>query len=295
MIIQCEKCGKRFDLDESLLKSEGSSVRCSVCKHVFVAYPPEPDFLKEIEPLVPGPDELDRTLVQDSPPFLDEEMTEADLQNQEPLLQDQEADFEDVLDELPDMEEVESDAGAALGRRGRSRSMLFFLVILLVIIGSGAAIVQWAPHLIPLDLGFLKPAQKKADPDQGTRRLSFKDVDGGFVDSEKSGRLYVVGGTVINNYPKSRSFVRVKAAILDDKGRAAKMKVVYAGNTFKDEELRTLSMEEIDKAMKKRHGMNKKNFNVAPGAGIPFMIVFDALPDKLSEFEVVAVSSSPGR
>lgn len=287
MIIQCEKCGKKFDLDESLLKDEGSGVRCSVCKNVFVAYPPEPVFLEEIELLAPGSDELDKTLVQVSPPFLDEAVTEADLK-------DQDVDFEDVFDDLPDLEEVESVDGAAPGRRGRSRSMLFFLVILLVLIGSGAAIVHWAPHLIPLDLAFLKPAEKKAGSDPGTRRLSFKDVDGGFVDSEKSGKLYVVGGMVINNYPKSRSFIRVKGAILDDKGRAAKIKVVYAGNTFKDEELRTLSMEEIDRVMKKRYGMNRNNFNVAPGASIPFMIVFGALPDKLSEFEVVAVSSSPG-
>jgi hypothetical protein len=172
--------------------------------------------------------------------------------------------------------------------------MLFFLIILLLLIGSGAAIVHWAPNLIPLDLAFLKPAEKKAGSDQGIRRLSFKDVDGGFVDSQKSGKLYVIGGIVINNYPKPRSFIRVKGAILDDKGRVAKMKVVYAGHTFKDEDLRTLSVEEIDRAMKKRYGMNKNNVNVPPGASIPFMIVFGTLPDKLSEFEVVAVSSSPG-
>jgi predicted Zn finger-like uncharacterized protein len=43
MIITCEKCATRFRLDESLLKTDGSKVRCSLCKHIFTAFPPLPD------------------------------------------------------------------------------------------------------------------------------------------------------------------------------------------------------------------------------------------------------------
>lgn len=39
MIITCENCSTRFTLDESLLSSEGSKVRCSQCRHVFLAFP----------------------------------------------------------------------------------------------------------------------------------------------------------------------------------------------------------------------------------------------------------------
>ncbi len=42
MIITCEKCDTSFRLDENLLKPEGSKVRCSKCKYVFTAYPPQP-------------------------------------------------------------------------------------------------------------------------------------------------------------------------------------------------------------------------------------------------------------
>ena len=41
MIIECESCQSKYNLDEGLLKSGGSKVRCSVCKNVFTAYPPE--------------------------------------------------------------------------------------------------------------------------------------------------------------------------------------------------------------------------------------------------------------
>ncbi|MCP3940487.1 MAG: DUF3426 domain-containing protein [Desulfobacteraceae bacterium] len=39
MIITCDECSTRFNLDESILKAEGSKVRCSLCKHIFTAFP----------------------------------------------------------------------------------------------------------------------------------------------------------------------------------------------------------------------------------------------------------------
>ena len=40
MIITCEKCNAKFNLDENLLKQTGSKVRCSKCQNIFLAYPP---------------------------------------------------------------------------------------------------------------------------------------------------------------------------------------------------------------------------------------------------------------
>ena len=54
MVITCEECNTRFNLDESLLKETGSKVQCTKCKHIFVAYPPtpleEPEVTSEIIP-----------------------------------------------------------------------------------------------------------------------------------------------------------------------------------------------------------------------------------------------------
>jgi predicted Zn finger-like uncharacterized protein len=53
MIIICNECDTRFNIDESLLKQTGSKVRCSKCKKVFLAYPSslseEPDKSSEVE------------------------------------------------------------------------------------------------------------------------------------------------------------------------------------------------------------------------------------------------------
>lgn len=42
MIITCSQCKTSFNLDEKILKPSGSKVRCSKCKNIFIAYPPEP-------------------------------------------------------------------------------------------------------------------------------------------------------------------------------------------------------------------------------------------------------------
>ncbi len=39
MIITCSKCSTSFNLDDALIRKDGSKVRCSICKNIFTAYP----------------------------------------------------------------------------------------------------------------------------------------------------------------------------------------------------------------------------------------------------------------
>lgn len=58
IIITCEQCATRFNLDESLLKAEGSKVRCSQCSHIFTAFPParQDAAAPPVEPVAPPAD-----------------------------------------------------------------------------------------------------------------------------------------------------------------------------------------------------------------------------------------------
>jgi predicted Zn finger-like uncharacterized protein len=40
MVIECNGCSRKFKLDETLLKPQGSKVRCTKCGAIFVAVPP---------------------------------------------------------------------------------------------------------------------------------------------------------------------------------------------------------------------------------------------------------------
>jgi predicted Zn finger-like uncharacterized protein len=73
MIIECQKCRTKFNLDESLLKKTGSKVRCSLCKHVFTAFPMEAELqieeisVETIEETKPGaPAETEAGAVQET-------------------------------------------------------------------------------------------------------------------------------------------------------------------------------------------------------------------------------------
>jgi hypothetical protein len=130
----------------------------------------------------------------------------------------------------------------------------------------------FVPEMLPDSLSFLKPPKKQEVTDAGVSRLSFKDVKGSFVQSEKAGQLFAIQGVITNNYPKPRSFILVKGSLLDDKGKVVKTKMAYAGNSFTEEQIKTMSLEEINRELKNRLGANKSNFNIKPEAGVPSTI-----------------------
>jgi len=49
MIITCEKCETRFNMDENITEKEAFAVRCSRCSHVFTAYKSSQEIIKPEE------------------------------------------------------------------------------------------------------------------------------------------------------------------------------------------------------------------------------------------------------
>jgi predicted Zn finger-like uncharacterized protein len=343
MIIECKRCKSLFRLDEGLLREDGSKVRCSVCKHVSIAYPPggEPGKEQKRRPMNKS---LGETVTLESPPVFEGE-------ENEPLLEDvSESDFEAAFeeeaetkkmqpvpqDQIPEEEEeefhlemdyqeeekvkpkqemlgaVETKARTAerkpeshakpvqevrskARKTSRSKLPLVLLVIVLLLIGGAGAVVLFAPELVPAQLAFLKGAKKPELKDPGVLRLRFTAVTGSFVQNSKTGQLFVIRGTISNNYSDSRSYILVKGSILDDKGKVVKTKVAYAGNVFTDSELKDLAMDQINQGLRNRTGKGNTDVNIKPQASVPFMIVFEELPENLSEFTVEPVSSSLGQ
>ncbi|MBW1682508.1 MAG: zinc-ribbon domain-containing protein [Deltaproteobacteria bacterium] len=353
MIVQCESCGTKYQLDETLLREEGSKVRCSRCKHVFVVRPPMPD--QEVESVSPVTDAqaFQETITLDGPPPPPEpkeepqEVSEQEAKpevEEEPKEDQEEMDFDKVFEEVVEKEEraqavspedlqdlemeeerveaeeplarrareraasqpgedkhppaKEKEKGPAAGKAGRSvfKTVLGILILLLVLMaGAGAALYFWAPELLPGKVTNLVPKKKHPIRDPGVSRLEFKDVKGAFVESRKAGQLLVIRGKVLNNYPGKRSYIRVRASILDENGRVLKQMAAYAGNNVTDKSLKNATLKEIHQFMDNRKGKGGSNVAVAPGAQIPFMIVFDRLPENMQEFEVEAVSSRPAQ
>jgi len=344
MIIECEKCHAKFNLDENLLKETGSKLRCSTCKHVFIAFPAakEPQIeqppaeelgdtgeiaIEEISKEEELFSDFDKTIAQEVEEEVGEEKVEIGREEEEieaisfddlsqldsgvirKAEEEESPDIDEAMDRAArveeeitaqkeaereeEVEEVEEPVKPRpiVKKRRRSRLWITILLVILIIAVGGAALVVFKPDFLPGPF-FKKPVKEQAF-DMGNKRLSFKDLNGSFVDSKKAGKLFVVKGLVTNTYPDKRSFIRIRSNILDSKGKAVKSKIVYAGNPISDKELSSLSMEEIDNQLRDKFGKNKMNTNIPPNSSIPLMIVFGNLPQDLSEFEVEAISSSP--
>jgi predicted Zn finger-like uncharacterized protein len=333
MIIECEQCKSKFKLDEGLLRDEGTKVRCSQCEHVFKAYPPhlspeEPDLL-EIEDFEealtieggPGPGPQGEEPIAEIYEGYDEALGESAEAIEEALprldldkgREREGVTFERKAEPVLGMEQVakakpreairekpkKAVKPSKVRKPGRSPVLPVILIIIVLLLGGATAVYFFAPQYIPESvvqfLPFLKGAETRETADPGIRRLSFKAITGHFAQSSKAGQLFVVKGIVANNYSSSRSYILVKGSILDDKGKVVRTKLAYAGNTFTDDEIKQLSQDQISQAMRNRPGKGDMNLNVKPQTAIPFMVIFDELPDNLSEFTVEAVSSSPGK
>ncbi|EFK09774.1 conserved domain protein [delta proteobacterium NaphS2] len=351
MVIQCESCQTEFNLDASLIKKEGTSVRCSRCHHVFKAYPPSPalpddkDERSEIsEDAVSNDDErADEVVSEEGIKQKDEDDIAVELDSDLDLIyhdvfsgddrdtvrektgsedafddpfrgpgRDEEAPAEgppavfpgmdapepgqDIFESKEPLKKTTKEAAERAPDSPKKSSRPVLIVILFVVLGVAAAYYVWKADLMPPSmLSLLNPSSEtKKAPDSGARLLQFGSVNGAFVDTENSGPLFVIRGMVTNKYPQIRRYIKIKGSILNNKGVVVLSKTVYAGNTFSEEELKTLPLDEIIKAADNRDGMAEQNLNVASGANIPFMVVFAELPKDLSEFTVEGVSSSPG-
>jgi predicted Zn finger-like uncharacterized protein len=332
MIIECENCKSKFKLDDGLLRDEGTKVRCSQCKHVFKAYPlslspEEPDLLEidnfeeastveaapgsgpegeePIEEIYEGYDEAieERTEAVEGPlPRLD---LDKDWER-EGVISEKKAESvlgaEQVVKAKPREAIPEKPKKAAkpskVRKPGRSPVLPAILIVIVLLLGGATAVWYFAPQYIPESVVQFLPVLKGGSReigDPGVRRLSFRAIAGHFAESSTAGQLFVVKGMVVNNYSSSRSYILVKGSILDDKGNVVRTKLAYAGNNFTDDEIKQLSQDRINQAMRNRPGKGDMNLNVQPQAAIPFMLIFEKLPDNLSEFTVEAVSSSPGK
>jgi len=113
MIITCEKCYAKFNLDENVLKQTGSKVRCSKCQNIFLVYP-STEMEKVPEPAEVPKEEAKAALETGAEEF---DLTDLDLEEGMESEPDAEKELEELLELELDTEPVaeetseESEAG----------------------------------------------------------------------------------------------------------------------------------------------------------------------------------------
>lgn len=106
--------------------------------------------------------------------------------------------------------------------------------------------------------------------------------------SHKSGVvLYYVTGDLTNVAEVPLSYLKTMVSgKLTSKGTPAGTAMAYPGNILGDSQLQSLPLEAIEEKMANKHGDNMVNLEVAPGASVPFMVVFTKVEGEPDSFEL---------
>ena len=250
MQVSCPGCHSRFVLPDGV--KDGSRLRCSVCKEVFVFERPEE------EPAAPA-----------SQPAPAVSMPK-----------------ESALPELA-------------APKKRSGAMLWFLLLVLLLVGFMVAyrtLPEFRAQVTALQERVLgaedaaKPAP--AAPAREEETLVLEDVRQFYVDNSRIGSLLVIEGFVVNHDQRPCKNIHVEGAILKQR-QTIDTRVQKAGVRLTNTQLRAMTEAEILAALDNEQEQALTNAFVAPGARVPFTLVFQNAPAGVEEYAVKVGVSEP--
>ncbi len=202
---------------------------------------------------------------------------------------------------LPAAAKPEKKAAAVKKKAPTKAIVLVFLLVALI--GGGAATVfvpavnkpvMAAIDKIPFAALFAMILPAEDVPEVEVIRVGVSVRGGRLLTGAQGDKLYVLEGTVRNDYPEARSFIKVRGVLRDADGLVISEREVYAGNVLNDDEIRGLDRVRIDGTLNRSVGGGLQNFNVPPGSTIPFQIVFYDVEQPVSDHTVQATGAERG-
>jgi predicted Zn finger-like uncharacterized protein len=318
MEVACPECGTRFSLDESRIPGAAAKVRCSRCQYVFrinrEGHIVSPEWTPPVEtpPETPPPEEIR----EPTPPEPAEPLP--------PPIREM------APEQAAPAQPVAAEAEIPTPPPEKKRHWLWLpalLLALVIVVGLGWR--AWRGDLPgplkPLSdvVQRLKgkwgkarpPAPAPAGPEAAAKPVAPTTVTPppppvtaqdlrdlpvdwaqahyqGLVNSKGGGQLLVITGEVFNKGKTARGPVRLKGTLTDSQHRPLREEIVYAGSTFTDNELKTMTPEEIKGFLAKPGGRSQERV-LKPGEKEPFTVVFFGVPGNLAEtqsgFQIVVV------
>lgn len=282
MIVTCPSCGTKFEIPDDKYRP-GRKARCSNCSFVFAL--PEVGGAQS-----PAAEPAGLQASFDSPPTVGAE----NIPEAPP------ASFEDVIPppppDLPKSKKIFT---------GKKKKIILAVGALLVLIlfASGAHLVYSALFSSPDadapertaderlaqtlgGAGSQDPA-KEAARQAAVSRLALENVRQYSVrDNDKTGPIFVIEGSVLNNFDTPKDLVLLEVSVFDAKGNVLVLREQYCGVTLSSLQLRTLSKAALESALGNQVSILTNNTDIQPGMRVPFTSVFFDLPGSAYEFEV---------
>lgn len=169
------------------------------------------------------------------------------------------------------------------------RRWLFWLMLLLLLASVGAAVYWYCWHERPL-----MSTQSTAPASENIALLTMKDVRQYYVNNNKMGKILVIEGRVVNEFPQPVSMITVEAVLYGQDQKVLRSSRQIAGNQLTPLQLTVLDKETMASRLADPDQEQGANVTLLPGASAPFMVVFDTLPSDVSEFFVTIVDARKG-
>ena len=308
MIVHCEQCGTKYNLDDAKVRPGETKVRCSQCQYVFTVPHPltlneeeifseteekvEDAFLKEWaqefptqppqEPnqaAPPAPDQASppRAFV---PPTAEESLFVKELPSEEaPSPQEEELPFKVTpVEEAPAKKE-----------RKASAPFLIIMFFLLLVAGS---VYYWSNKMEGSIPAFEYIYEKLYNVMEGEKaqkvfllspRGSEYTLDGGTV--------FVIQGKVANRSQETKRFVKVKGSLFDKAGKEVATSIGFGGITMTNEEIKNSSYESL------KSSFGFVGVGQAPPVPsqqtLPFTIIFFSPPGQATQYQMEIVQTAP--
>jgi predicted Zn finger-like uncharacterized protein len=248
---------------------------------------------EDLDGIAPEDDfsDYDRVLEQDTEPdeedLIGEESVEEEPDHKDPIKEKSLLEKSAPLMDLPERRS-----------RRKKKSVLSLPILLLVLIffltaGAYVASIMTGykiPHLSDFKIPFLEKYLAADSAVKDVKPLpNESSVNGRFVSNAASGTLFVITGRVDNPSGLTFNHIEVQGTLSTKEIPAAKIQKAFCGNIITEEMLKSGNLAEIMKLLEVKEGAHNSNMNIKPGAGVPFMIVFSDLPEKLQNFNVKVV------
>ncbi len=205
-------------------------------------------------------------------------VTEDDVKIQEEIKIPEDIDLEGLEKSTDKIEEAQQKPLPEdfLAEAPKKFNVLEFLIAILIVIvlgGGGVGYMWWQRVQMSEKIGHIGILNAKAS----------------FAENKELEKVFVVTGKIKNGYNVPKSFLKVKCVLLDKNNKKIGEKIVFAGNTFTEAEIKELTYAEIEKGLNNKMGKSMVNVDVPPGKVIDFMIVIDKLPEDVVAIEVEGV------
>ena len=178
------------------------------------------------------------------------------------------------------------------------RTLVIILVALGIISVGGVYMLASHPKFIasskPGNEAIVTPVPPERPKKCGLTGLAFSNTSSQthyFRDNKEAGKILIITGLVHHSYPDPHSFIKVRGILSGGEGKVLADRFIYAGNILTEVELATKPILEIQSLLNSCSGQGNLNANIKPNIEIPFMVVFDEIPQGMEGYRIEVVGS----